>query len=438
MFKEVKVQLITLGCSKNRVDSEHLLRQMKGNGLTVIPETAPLEGADVDAIVINTCGFIQDAKEESIDAIFTAVELKRRQLVKYVYVLGCLSERYRDELIAEIPEVDAFFGVSDTAKLLEALGARYNKRFAQERVLTTPSHYAYLKISEGCDRKCAYCAIPGIRGAYRSVPMELLLKEAQGLARKGVKELIVVAQDTTYYGLDIYKKRMLAPLLNTLAAVEGIEWVRLLYSYPADFPEDVLEEIATNEKICKYLDIPLQHSSSKVLSAMKRNIDDKQTKDLVKKIRKAVPGVALRTTLMVGHPFEGAAEFKELLSFVKSARFERLGAFTYSEEEGTYGARFYKDTISVRVKQERFNELMDLQSEVSLNFNKSRLGNIEKVLIDFYEDGYAHGRSQYEAPEVDGEILIECKPSDVKAGEFVLAKITEADCYDLKAELVKQ
>ncbi|MBQ7222922.1 MAG: 30S ribosomal protein S12 methylthiotransferase RimO [Bacteroidales bacterium] len=434
----MKVQLITLGCSKNRVDSEHLLRQMKGNGLTVVPESESIEGADLDAIVINTCGFIQDAKEESIDAIFTAVELKRRQLVRKVYVFGCLSERYRDELIAEIPEVDAFFGVSDTDKLLEALGAHYNRRFAQERVLTTPSHYAYLKISEGCNRKCAYCAIPGIRGGYKSVPMELLVKEAQGLARKGVKELIVVAQDTTYYGLDIYGKRMLASLLRTLAAVEGIEWVRLLYSYPADFPDEVLEVIAGNDKICKYIDIPLQHSSSKVLSAMKRNIDDKQTKELIKKIRKAVPGVVLRTTLMVGHPFEGAAEFKELLSFVKSARFERLGAFTYSEEDGTYGARFYKDTISERVKQERFNQLLELQTDISLDFNQTRVGKKERIIIDYYEDGVAHGRSQYEAPEVDGEILIECKPSDVKVGEFVFAKITEAECYDLKAELIKQ
>lgn len=433
----MKVQLITLGCSKNRVDSEHLLRQMKGAGITVIPESESLEAKEIDAIIINTCGFIQDAKEESIDAILTAVEMKNSGLINFVYVFGCLSERYRDELIEEIPEVDGFFGVSDTERLLDALGVKYNRRFAQERVLTTPPHYAYLKISEGCDRSCAYCAIPSIRGKHISEPMELLVKEAQGLARKGVKELILVAQDTTFYGLDLYKKRMLASLLRSLAAIEGIEWIRIHYSYPTDFPEDVLDVMASCDKICKYIDIPLQHSSDKVLLAMRRNIDEKRTKEIVKTIRKKVPGVIIRTTMIVGHPHEEESDFENLLSFVRTSRLERLGAFTYSEEEGTYGAIHYEDVISEEEKQERYNKLMEVQSDISYDFNISRIGSVEKVIVDSYQDGVAHCRSQYESPEVDGEILINCAEEDAPVGSFITAKIIEADCYDLKAELIK-
>ena len=433
----MKLQLITLGCSKNRVDSERLLRQFEQAGFVIVPEEEPLDMARPDIVALNTCGFIQSAKTESIEAIFTVLEAKKRGLVKKVFVFGCLSQRYRKELPEEIEGVDGFFGADDAAAMLSAAGIAYDPSVSLERHLTTPSHYAFLKISEGCDRSCAYCAIPSIRGRHVSVPMDALVSGAQMLADKGVKELLLIAQDTTFYGLDIYHKRMLGKLLERLADIKGIEWLRIHYSYPSDFPEDVLEIMAGCDKVCKYLDIPLQHSSSKVLSMMRRGIDGDTTRALVDKFRKAVPGIVLRTTMIVGHPGEGAKEFRDLLDFVREYRFERLGAFTYSEEENTYGALNYKDSVSQRVKQERYDTLMELQSGISLEYNESRVGTVERVLVDGFSDGMVHARSEKESVDVDGEILIPAAaiPAAMQ-GNFMKVKITAADEYDLTAQFI--
>ena len=414
-----RIQVVTMGCSKNRVDSEHLMHVLQQRGYELVPETADLGLGGVDEVVINTCGFIQDAKEESIEAILQAVEAKKQGLVGKVSVFGCLSQRYRQELPVEIPEVDDWQGVLT----FETLG----------RVLTTPRHYAYLKIAEGCDRTCAYCAIPLIRGPHVSVPVEDLVEEARQLAAAGVKELIVIAQDTTYYGLDRYGKRCLGRLLEQLARIDGIEWIRLHYSYPSGFPEDVLHVMADNPKVCPYIDIPLQHSADRVLAMMRRGIDGRQTRELVARMRRLVPGVVLRTTLIVGHPGEGEAEFSDLLDFVRECRFERLGAFTYSEEEGTYGALHYKDDIPAEVKQERYDRLMELQRGISLAYNQSRVGQRERVLVDSYDDGILVARSRTESPEVDGEILI--ARSEDRVGQFVDVTITGANEYDLIAEI---
>ena len=414
-----RIQVVTMGCSKNRVDSEHLMRVLQERGYELVPETVDLSSGRVDEVIINTCGFIQDAKEESINAILEAVEAKKEGLVQKVSVFGCLSQRYRSELPPEIPEVDEWNGVLT----FDTLG----------RVLTTPKHYAYLKIAEGCDRSCSYCAIPMIRGPHVSVPMEQLVAEAKLLAAQGVKELIVIAQDTTYYGLDLYGKRRLGELLQQLAEIDGIEWIRLHYSYPAGFPEDVLRVMADNPKICPYIDIPLQHSADKVLAMMRRGVDGRQTRELVARMRQLVPGVVLRTTLIVGHPGEGEAEFRDLLDFVQECHFERLGAFQYSEEEGTYGAIHYKDDIPAEVKQERYDRLMELQGGISLAFNQSRVGTRTRVLVDSVSgDGILVARSQTESPEVDGEILIK---GTAPVGQFADVTITGADEYDLIAEL---
>lgn len=419
-----RVQVVTMGCSKNRVDSEHLMRLLQERGYELVPEGADLASGAVDEVVINTCGFILDAKEESIRTILEAVEAKKKGLIGKVSVFGCLSQRYRDELPGEIPEVDEWRGVLTP----DTLG----------RVLTTPPHYAYLKIAEGCDRTCAYCAIPLIRGPHHSVPMENLVAEAEMLAAQGVRELIVIAQDTTYYGLDLYGRRRLGELLTRLAGIGGIEWIRLHYSYPASFPDDVLRVMAENPKICPYIDIPLQHSADKVLAMMRRGIDGRQTRELVARMRAQVPGVVLRTTLIVGHPGEGEAEFEDLLDFVQQCRFERLGAFPYSEEEGTYGALHYADDIPSEVKQERYDRLMELQSGISLAYNRARIGSRERVLVDSFTDGVLVARSRTESPEVDGEILI--RPSAVEdpqslVGQFLDVTISAADEYDLIAEL---
>lgn len=418
-----RIQVVTLGCSKNRVDSEHLMRVLQERGYELVPEDTDLASGSVDEVVINTCGFIQDAKEESIGTILEAVEAKKAGLVSKVSVFGCLSQRYRSELPGEIPEVDEWNGVLT----FDTLG----------RVLTTPKHYAYLKIAEGCDRSCSYCAIPLIRGPHVSVPIEKLVEEARLLAAQGVRELIVIAQDTTYYGLDLYGRRRLADLLERLSAIDGIEWIRLHYSYPAGFPGDVLRVMGENPKICPYIDIPLQHSADKVLSMMRRGVDGRQTRELVARMRQMVPGVVLRTTLIVGHPGEGEAEFADLLDFVRECRFERLGAFTYSEEEGTYGAIHYRDDIPAEVKQERYDRLMELQSGISLEYNRSRIGTHERVLVDSFSDGVLVARSRTESPEVDGEILI--KPSgsrpEALVGQFLDVTVTGADEYDLIAEI---
>ena len=418
-----RIQVVTMGCSKNRVDSEHLMRVLQERGYALVPEDTDLASGGVDEVVINTCGFIQDAKEESIAAILNAVEAKKAGLVKKVSVFGCLSQRYRKELPPEIPEVDEWNGVLT----FDTLG----------RVLTTPAHYAYLKIAEGCDRSCSYCAIPLIRGPHVSVPMESLVEEARGLAAAGVKELIVIAQDTTYYGLDLYHRRALAELLGRLAEIDGIEWIRLHYSYPAGFPDDVLRVMADNPKICPYIDIPLQHSADKVLKMMRRGVTGRETRDLVARMRRLVPGVVLRTTLIVGHPGEGEAEFADLLDFVQECRFERLGAFQYSEEEGTYGALHYADDIPAEVKQERYDRLMELQSGISLAFNQSRIGRRERVLVDSFTDGVLVCRSQTESPEVDGEILVEpaLAAPETLIGQFIDVDIIGANEYDLIAKI---
>ena len=437
-LKMQKLSTITLGCSKNKVDTEHILSQVE-DLYEIVPEG---EDIPVDVLLINTCGFIGDAKEESVQAVLEAVERKNAGEVGKVIVFGCLSQRYMHELPDLIPEVDGWFGAREFDPVIKALGAEPSEAKRAERYLTTPSHYAYLKISEGCDRRCSYCAIPFIRGGHKSVPMEKLVAEAESLAAKGVKELIIIAQDTTYYGLDLYRRRALAELLQKLSEVEGIEWIRIHYSYPAAFPEDVLDQMADNPKVCRYMDIPLQHIADKVLDNMHRNVTGQWTRDLIKRMRDRVPGVVLRTTMIVGHPGEGKKDFQELLDFAQEERFERLGAFKYSEEEGTYGAENFKDSISAKTKQERLDALMTLQSEISLEFNQSRVGSEIKVIVDDFNDGVFVCRSEFESPEVDGEILVkydssvEVDPYSL-IGEFITVKVVGADEYDLIAEIVE-
>ena len=431
----LSLRTLTLGCSKNRVDTEHILARLEGK-YEILPEE---NTGKCDILLINTCGFIGDAKEESIAAILEAAESKKRGETGKIVVFGCLSQRYSEELPGLIPEVDAWFGAVDFGPLLEYFGIESAPVMTADRYLTTPPHYAFLKISEGCDRRCSYCAIPFIRGRHKSVPMEDLVEEAGILAMRGVRELIVIAQDTTYYGLDLYHRRALAELLQRLSEVDGIEWIRIHYSYPADFPDDVLDQMAHNPKVCRYMDIPLQHIADKVLSNMHRNVDGAWTRALIRKMREKVPGVVLRTTMIVGHPGEGPKEFRELMDFVKEARFERLGAFRYSEEEGTFGAANFRDSVSPKTKQKRLDELMSLQSAISLEYNRSRIGSEVKVIVDSYSDGMLVCRSEFESPEVDGEIFVESGlPEDPAAlcGRFITVRITEADEYDLRAEIV--
>lgn len=435
-----RLQVITLGCSKNTVDTEHLLFQVQ-DAYELVPEG---ETGPVDVLLINTCGFIGDAKEQSVQTILSAVMRKNAGQVGRLLVFGCLSQRYQHDLPGLIPEVDGWFGARDLAPLVEALGCEYRPQEEHGRVSTTPGRpYAFFKISEGCNRRCSYCAIPFIRGQHRSVLMEVLVKEAEELAATGIRELVIIAQDTTYYGLDLYGRRALAELLRRLSAVEGIEWLRIHYSYPADFPDDVLDEMASNPKVCRYMDIPLQHVSDRVLERMHRQVDGAWTRELIRRMRERVPGVALRTTLIVGHPGEYKADFRELLDFVKDAQFQRMGAFTYSEEEGTYGAIHYKDSIPASEKQRRLDELMNLQRGISLAYNQSRIGTETLVLVDDYADGTLVCRSEFESPEVDGEILVKYTPAAFDGvepyslvGEFLHVRITAADEYDLTAEVI--
>ena len=435
-----KLQVITLGCSKNTVDTEHLLFQVQ-DSYEIVPEG---ETCPVDVLLINTCGFIGDAKEQSIQTILAAAKRKAEGEVGRLLVFGCLSQRYPDELPGLIPEVDGWYGARELDPLIKALGCKPRPELRHGRLIEGEyKPYAYLKISEGCDRRCSYCAIPFIRGKHISVPMETLVEEAKALAAKGVKELIIIAQDTTYYGLDLYGKRCLAELLRKLSEVEGIEWMRIHYSYPADFPEDVLEEMAHNPKVCRYMDIPLQHVADEVLDKMHRHVDGAWTRELIRRMRERVPGVALRTTLIVGHPGETSAHFKELVEFIKEARFQRMGAFTYSEEEGTYDAEHFKDTVKPSVKQKRLNELMEVQRGISFAYNQSRIGTQVRVLVDAFADGVLVCRSEFESPEVDGEILVKytaqafdgVEPHSL-VGEFLNVRITAADEYDLSAEVI--
>ena len=433
------LRVMTLGCSKNTVDTERLLSCLDGV-YQILPENSQ---GQVDVQLINTCGFIGDAKEESLQAVLSAVERKKSGEIGKLMVFGCLSQRYMAELPGLIPEVDGWFGARDLAPLVKALGGCLSGQTGRHRV---DSHsYAYLKISEGCDRRCSYCAIPLIRGPLRSVPVEDLVEEARFLASTGVKELILIAQDTTFYGLDLYRRRALAELIRRLSEVEGIEWIRIHYSYPADFPEDVLDEMASNPKVCKYLDIPLQHISDKVLGMMRRQVDGAWTSALVRKLRERVPGVVLRTTMIVGHPGEGKRDFSELLDFVKDARFERLGAFMYSEEEGTFGAASYRDSIPKKEKRRRLDELMETQRGISMDFNRSRVGTVVRVLVDDEADGALVCRSEFESPDVDGEIIVRYDPdlfggmpASGLRGKFIDVKITGCDEYDLIAEPFKR
>ena len=424
-----RLKVITLGCSKNTVDTEHLLAQLPADAFTVVEGEEPC-----DVLILNTCGFIGDAKEESVNAILAAVEAKKRGEAGELVVFGCLSQRYPAELRAEIPEVDAWYGARDLAPVLRHLSVEPGPLTA--RRISRPQGYAYLKISEGCDRRCSYCAIPFIRGAHRSVPMEELVEEASSLAARGVKELILIAQDTTYYGLDLYHRRALGELLNRLSAIPGIVWIRIHYSYPADFPEDVLQAMANNPKVCRYLDIPLQHIADGMLERMHRHVDGAWTRRLIARLRAEVPGVALRTTMIVGHPGETEEEFAELLDFVREARFERLGAFTYSEEEGTWGAEHLRDDVPAEVKQERLDRLMELQREISLASNQARVGTETLVIVDEIPTTgqYAICRSEFESPEVDGEILLRDPAPDLRVGDMLRVRIVAAEDYDLIAE----
>ena len=425
-LKKNKINVVTLGCSKNVYDSEVLMGQLKANDKDVAHEE---EG---NIVVINTCGFIDNAKEESINTILTYAQKKHEGLVDKVFVTGCLSERYKPDLEAEIPNVDQYFGTSDLPLLLKALGADYKHELIGERLTTTPKHYAYLKISEGCDRPCSFCAIPLMRGKHRSKPIEELVVEAQKLAKEGVKELILIAQDLTYYGLDLYKERKLADLLRALVAAEGIEWIRLHYAFPTGFPEDVLDVIRAESKVCNYIDIPLQHISDKVLKSMRRGTTYEKTNALLKKFREKVPLMAIRTTLIVGYPGETEADFTLLKDWVRDMRFDRLGCFAYSHEENTH-AYSLKDDVPTEVKQQRANEIMALQSQISWEKNQEKIGQTLRCLIDRKEGNYFIGRTEFDSPDVDNEIHIDARLHYVKIGDFIDVKITNAGDFDLEA-----
>jgi len=428
------IDLVTLGCSKNLVDSEQLIRQLENNGYSVTHDSESPEG---EIAVINTCGFIGDAKEESINMILEFAQAKEEGRLKELYVMGCLSERYLKELAVEIPAVDKFYGKFDWKNLLQDLGKVYDERIRFERSLTTPQHYAYLKISEGCDRKCSYCAIPIITGCHVSRTMEDILDEVKYLVKKGVKEFQVIAQELTYYGVDLYKKQMLPELIEKISDIQGVEWIRLHYAYPAHFPTDLFRVMRERDNVCKYMDIALQHISDNVLSMMKRHVTKAETYTLMEQFRKEVPGIHLRTTLMVGHPGETEADFEELKEFVKHVRFDRMGAFTYSEEEGTYSANNYEDSIPQEVKQQRLDELMEIQQGISAELSAAKIGKCFKVIIDRKEGGYYIGRTEFDSPEVDPEVLILAGDEQLEIGDFYQVKINDADDFDLYAEVIK-
>ena len=427
-----KINVITLGCSKNTVDSEHLMARLAAAGYEVLFDS---DRTDAKVVVINTCGFIGDAKQESIDMILRAAAAKQAGKIERLFVVGCLSERYADELRAEIPEVDDYFGARTWDGIVRALGASEDPALATERRLTTPKHYAYLKISEGCNWKCGYCAIPLIRGAHVSVPMEELEEEARKLAGQGVRELMVIAQDTTYYGIDLYGRRMLAELLRRLCRIGGIEWIRLHYAYPTAFPDEVIEVLASDPKLCQSLDIPFQHISDAQLASMHRRHTKAEAMELIGRLRGAIPDLALRTTLLVGYPGETEADFEELLAFVREVRFERLGVFPYSEEEGTWSAENLRDDIPETIKQQRAERVMALQNEISLENNRRRVGRTERVIIDSRQGDWYVGRTQYDSPEVDQEILIPASERRLLRGHFYDVTVTSAADYDLYGEI---
>ncbi len=420
-----------MGCSKNLVDSELFLSQMAANGYQVFHDGAV---ADARIVAINTCGFILDAKEESIESILEYVEAKKNGDIDKIFVFGCLTERYKDDLLKEIPEVDGFYGKFQVKKMVEDLKADYQLSLSHKRYQTTPPHYAYLKISEGCNRQCSYCAIPRMTGKHTSVPIEELVAEASALAEKGVKELLVIAQDLSFYGIDLYKEQKLAELTHRLAAIPGIEWIKLHYAYPTKFPYDLLPVIRENSNVALYLDIALQHSSDHMLKLMRRNITRDETINLIKRIRQEVPGIHLRTTLLVGHPGETEEDFDDLKQFVREMRFERLGVFPYSHEEDTFAGETYEDSIDQEVKQSRAEEIMAIQQEIALEINQQKIGKVLKVIIDRKEEDYFVGRTEYDSPEVDGEVLIKAKKLAI--GSFYQVRITDAEEFDLYGEIV--
>lgn len=430
MSKKI-IDIISLGCSKNLVDSEKLMRQLVECGYQVEHDPAEPKG---DIAVINTCGFIGDAKEESINTILEFAEAKEEGRLEKLYVMGCLSERYLKELQIEIPQVDKYYGKFDWTNLVSDLKEIYNNEIRNERVLTTPGHYAYLKISEGCDRKCAYCAIPIITGSHISRPMEEIVDEVEYLVSLGVKEFQVIAQELTYYGVDLYHKQMIAELVRRISDVEGVEWIRLHYAYPTSFPMELLDVMRERDNVCKYLDIALQHISDSVLSDMRRHITREATYSLIKTIREKVPGIYLRTTLMVGFPNESVENFEELKQFVKDARFERMGAFAYSEEEGTYAAENFEDNVPEEIKQARLSELMDLQQAISAEVASSSVGKTVKIIIDRIEGEYYIGRTEHDSPEVDPEVLVPVASADFEIGNFYMVKVVSSDDFDLYAE----
>ena len=432
--KANRINVVTLGCSKNVVDSEHVMAQLETAGYEVVFDS---NDNDAATVVINTCGFIGDAKEESINTILQFVQAKSEGLIDRLFVIGCLSERYADELRAEIPEVDDYFGARDFRGIVERLAGAWRPELATARHLTTPAHYAYLKISEGCNWRCAYCAIPLIRGGHVSVPMEQVVREAEELARGGVKELIVVAQDTTFYGVDLYGERKLAELLRRLAAIDGVEWIRLHYTYPTGFPQEVIDVMRDEPKVCRYIDIPLQHIADTQLSAMRRGITKERTIALLDRLRREVPGIAIRTTLMVGFPGETEADFAELEEFVREQRFDRLGVFPYSAEEGTPSAEM-ADDVPEEVKQARVERIMKLQQEISLQNNLRRVGETYRVIVDRREGDFYVARTEFDSPEVDEEILIPAAGGTLHPGEFRTVRITDAEEYDLYGELVAE
>ncbi len=424
-----KINVVTLGCSKNIYDSEVLSGQLKANGKEVVHE------GQGEVVVINTCGFIANAKQESIDTILHFVDQKNQGAVEKVYVTGCLSERYKEDLEKEIPDVDRYFGTRNLPELLKTLGANYKHELVGERLNSTPKHFAYLKISEGCDRPCSFCAIPLMRGSHRSTPIEDLVTEAESLAAKGVKELILIAQDLTFYGLDLYKERALARLLEALVKVDGIEWIRLHYAFPTGFPEDVLEVIANEPKVCNYIDIPLQHIADPVLKSMRRGTTKAKTDELLRKFRASVPGMAIRTTLIVGYPGETEEDFAVLKNWVKETRFERLGCFTYSHEENTHAYQL-EDDVPEEIKEQRAAEIMEIQGQISWEHNQRYVGGVYRCLVDRVEDGFFVARTEFDSPEVDNEVLVDAKKHYLRVGDFVDLEIVEAADFDLYAEPV--
>ena len=430
-LKKDKVNIITLGCSKNTVDSENLLTQLKGNEVDAVHES---EIDDANIIVVNTCGFIENAKQESIDTILRYADAKSDGLIEKLYVTGCLSQRYKDDLESEIPLVDAFFGTMELPLLLKKLNADYKHELVGERITTTLQHYSYLKIAEGCDRPCSFCAIPIMRGKHVSRTIEDLVKEATSLAANGTKELILIAQDLTYYGLDIYKKRELATLMDKLADVPGIEWIRLHYAYPAGFPMDVIEVMKRRKNICNYLDIPLQHGSTEMLKRMRRGITREKTEQLIKDIRKQIPDIAIRTTLIAGHPGETEAEFEEMCEFVENMKFDRLGVFPYSHEDSTHSFSM-EDDVREDIKEERVEMIMNIQQDIAAEKNKKFIGKKLKVIFDRKEGGYFIGRTEYDSPEVDNEVLLPAENNYVSLGEFVMVNVLDASDFDIFVEL---